>query len=230
MRKFYRKGTSRPEARVTWVKKNPGSPLPAAPILILSYARAGGAGVQNKTLYEFRIRAEGSGSHDDNPYNDKVVLMDEFHNLSPLMLKPEYKRYLEKFNFLKERLKSAQRATLVGLTATPVRDSERDVKPLMDVIRGPGPPRTHDEGFVSYFGASPPSLFPKVEPEGAPSHSLPNVVEVPLPFPMRAKYLTQKKTCTSRDFGTYLQTKKRTRLIYCLHRTATLQSTITGHV
>lgn len=189
MRKFYRKGTSRPEARVTWVKKNPGSPLPAAPILILSYARAGGAGVQNKTLYEFRIRAEGSGSHDDNPYNDKVVLMDEFHNLSPLMLKPEYKRYLEKFNFLKERLKSAQRATLVGLTATPVRDSERDVKPLMDVIRGPG---TCDEGFVSYFGASPPSLFPKVEPEGAPSHSLPHVVEVPLPFPMRAKYLTQK--------------------------------------
>jgi hypothetical protein len=44
------------------------------------------------------------------------------------------------------------------------------------------------EGFVSYFNASPITLFPEVHPNGTPTVALPNQVEVALSLPIRQKY------------------------------------------
>ena len=194
MRKFFKNGHPNMQYREKWLKDHEGVPLPAAPIVILSYARAGGESVLNRSLYEFRLKVKDRGGafkDGNNPYNDKIVLCDEVHNLT--MFKPELKRYKEKFKFLEGSLKAAKGLTLVGLTATPVKECPNDAKALLDVIKGDVSGRKFsNEGFVSYFGANPPSLFPKVEPEGAPSYSLPDLVYVPLTMPMRKRYLKKE--------------------------------------
>eukprot|EP00729_Bicosta_minor_P010995 gene10995-35625_t len=193
MRKFYRKGRASQEKRELWIQEHDGCPLPAAPILVLSYARAGGTTVENRRVFEFRIEVEGDAGDapSTNPYDDKVVLMDEAHNLT--MWKPDLERYRGKIERLAKWLKHSQRTVLVGLTATPVEKDPADVRGLLDVIKGKAAVnhKFNDEGFVSYFGASPPSLFPKVDPDGVPSYSIPEVIEVPLSLTMRAKYISK---------------------------------------
>jgi hypothetical protein len=192
MRKFYRKGKPNEMARKDWIKQHPGAPLPGGPIIVLSYARAGGAGVEKRSLYEFRI---GNYDERDNPYNNKVVLCDEVHNLT--MLKKEFERFRKQSVYLGKKLKTARNTVLVGLTATPVEEKPSDADGLLKVIKGPGKHDTN-EGFVSYFGASPKSLFPSVIPDGVPSYSLPESFEVPLTTEMRDKYIGKEKVVKSR--------------------------------
>lgn len=194
MRRFFQKGIPNEKRRAEWLKNHKGVPMPSAPIVVLSYARAGGRSVENRSLYEFRIQGKNRGGEfgdGGNPYNDKIVLCDEVHNLT--MPKPQFQRYSEKFKFLERHLKEAKGTSLFGLTATPVKEHPKDAKALLDVIKGDVSGRKLlDEGFVSYFGANPPSLFPKSEPIGMPSYSLPEAILVPMTLQMRKKYLTKK--------------------------------------
>ena len=110
---------------------------------------------------------------DGNPFSNKIILMDEVHNLvnpSDDILKDA--RRVEMLDRLKLMLRTATNSVLVGFTATPLvetDDGQWSYRPLLDIIKGDDNANASDEGFVSYFMAAPSPVFPKVIPDGVPA-------------------------------------------------------------
>ena len=104
------------------------------------------------------------------------MLLDEAHNLTTDT--PRYKSWLEKLEMLRESLGEAQNCTVVGLTATPIRNDPSEARPLLEAIKGTQ--GGNDEGCVSFFHSAPPAVFPTVLPLGVPQSGLPEVVRVRL--------------------------------------------------
>ena len=101
---------------------------------------------------------------DGNPFSNKIVLMDEFHNLvkpSPEIRKSPTRMMM--LDMLKEMLRTAKNSVLVGFTATPL-VGDNGAKELLDIIKGKGNEGLADEGFLSYFMGSPRPVFPTVVP------------------------------------------------------------------
>lgn len=148
----------------------------AAPLRAFRYTIAGGSQVissRGPSEPIFKIGYTGT-----NPYDNKIVLMDEFHNL----IKPdeETKKFQDKLDRLKAALYKAQNSVIVGLTATPIVDHVDDMINIMRLVKGEkykDAPTT--EGFVSYFQSLPNTVFPKVDPAN-PVQVLPTVTAIPL--------------------------------------------------
>ena len=153
--------------RTNYLRKDKRPDAPTAPLDVLEYTQAGGSKVR-----DFKSPAFNKSSHknlkgispkkwppkDGNPYDNKVVLMDEFHHI----VKPPYygKRQLPQ---LRKWLSTARNSTVVGFTATPQTDPTNRAE-LMSVVKGPGCEECNDEGFVSYFDSTPDSIYPRIEP------------------------------------------------------------------
>ena len=129
------------------------------------------------------------GKFDGNPFSNKIIIMDEVHNLinpSQEMTAPQ-RQAIENLRLM---LKTATNSVLVGLTATPLGqgdspdDEQKWDKELLDVIRGDINKDCESyEGFISYFMEEPPSspdeklVFPKLQvPETLPSEAKPGVL------------------------------------------------------
>ena len=69
---------------------------------------------------------------------------------------------------LRKLLREAKNSVVVGFTGTPLCDAASDdTKTLMGIIKGDGD--LCDEGFVSYYMATPSTVFPRIFPTGVPN-------------------------------------------------------------
>ena len=91
--------------------------------------------------------------------------MDEVHNLvrpSMEILRNE-KRCLM-LQRLRHLLRTAENSVIIGLTGTPLCDVPAESAALLNLIKGRHHQSLSDEGFVSYYMSTPPSVFPRVFP------------------------------------------------------------------
>jgi len=154
--------------RRTWVEgfqqKFPTEQLPAAPLRALRYTSAGGChsklgedGLPVSALFKIAFdRGEA------NVYSNKVVIMDEVHNL----VRAE-SAYEEQLRNLRQLLTSAKGTVLAGFTGTPILCEPSEGRQLLDIIKGSASPEG-DEGFISSFPIRPQPLFPQSLPAGIP--------------------------------------------------------------
>jgi len=172
------------KGKLTSGAKRAGGAL-RAPIRPMSYPVAGGTTVlgqnfdgkeepsgRNALFVKYKERTLKTGAttiesfwDTETPYNDMIVVCDEFHNL----LKPYkkmYEQYEDNLDGLRENLMRMKRSVLVGMTATPIRDDIKDAEDIMTLIRGneyKDVPKKHGmKGFVSYFNDLHPNIYPKV--------------------------------------------------------------------
>lgn len=99
-------------------------------------------------------------SFDKNPYNNKIIIMDEVHNI--IVPSAENKKYVNKLNRLNKRLKECENSIVLGFTATPFVNDISEGKDLMNMIRGTNTNPTN-EGFVSYFNSLPTTIYPVIK-------------------------------------------------------------------
>lgn len=145
-----------------------------APLRAFTYTQAGGATITHASGPRealFKI-----GYDPRNVYDNKIVLMDEFHNL--VKPAPAVQRYKSKLVKLAGLLKSCRNTVLVGLTATPIVDSPQDGRDLMAIVKGPGGSVKNDEGFISFFDSMPRTIYPEALP--CTTAHLGNIIEVPM--------------------------------------------------
>eukprot|EP00443_Scrippsiella_acuminata_P089357 CAMPEP_0115558448 /NCGR_PEP_ID=MMETSP0271-20121206/99438_1 /TAXON_ID=71861 /ORGANISM="Scrippsiella trochoidea, Strain CCMP3099" /LENGTH=1230 /DNA_ID=CAMNT_0002992453 /DNA_START=20 /DNA_END=3709 /DNA_ORIENTATION=- len=147
----------------------PNEPLPAAPLRALRYTSAGGRhtaireedGLPASALFKI-----GFSKDDPNVYSNKIVLMDEVHNLVRAQT-----LFGEQLLHLRQLLSTAKGAVLAGFTGTPILSEPQEGRQLLDIIKGAGAP-LGDAGFVSSFPMRPRSLFPRSFPQGIPDSVL----------------------------------------------------------
>jgi superfamily II DNA or RNA helicase len=134
----------------------------AAPLRAYRYSNAGGSGVFKHPPTDpiFKIKYDTKSK---NPYSNKLVLMDEVHNM--VHLSPDVKKYKDKIENLKKALYTAQNSVIVGFTATPVITDISEGHKLLEIIKGKRMKYASDEGFVSFFNDLPPSIYPTIIPE-----------------------------------------------------------------
>lgn len=158
MKRSFRGGKWMPKYREDWASAHPDVRLPAAPLRAYRYTIAGGATCalkEGKTAPAnplLKILFDGR-----NPYSNKVVLLDEIHNL----VRPT--KWKAQLQALRDMLMTAHHTALLGLTGTPIQNSAEDITRLLKVIKGPGSRKRCDEGFVSCFLSRPRWVFPSVE-------------------------------------------------------------------
>lgn len=164
-------GQMRRSFRVAFQKKHPGMPMPLAPLRAISYVSAGGsfsaitetagklpASALMKIGYE-----RGCG----NVYTNKVVVLDEAHNL--VRSQSQFDEQLRRLRFL---LVGAQNLVLAGFTGTPILNEATEGRQLLDIIKGQEQICSSDEGFLSSFQARPMKLFASSMPRGIPDKLL----------------------------------------------------------
>ncbi|CAE8584375.1 unnamed protein product [Polarella glacialis] len=157
-------GRVRRSLRQAFHRKNPGELMPAAPLRALGYTSAGGSfaslsanGTPNSSIMKIGY-LKGTG----NVYCNKVVLMDEAHNL--VRSQTQYADQLQK---LRRLLFEARNLVLAGFTGTPILSEPSEGRQLLDIIKGVAAPEG-DEGFLSSFPMRPQPLFPVSLPRGLP--------------------------------------------------------------
>ncbi|CAK9040704.1 Nucleoside triphosphatase I (NPH-I) (Nucleoside triphosphate phosphohydrolase I) (NPH I), partial [Durusdinium trenchii] len=106
--------------------------------------------------------ATGSG----NVYCNKIVLMDEAHNLVRSQT-----QYADQLQRLRRLLYEAEKLVLAGFTGTPILSEPNEGRQLLDIIKGVKAP-SGDEGFLSSFPMRPQPLFPVSLPRGLPDGAL----------------------------------------------------------
>ena len=122
----------------------------ASPLRALTYRVAGGSTVLNGRPKRplFKIGYNGK-----NAYSNKIVMMDEFHNIRT--------NSDAKLKALRKALYTAKNTILLGATATPIQTSTSDLDELLKVIKGSTDVNKNDEGFLSYYYQSPFPAYPK---------------------------------------------------------------------
>ncbi|CAK0870720.1 unnamed protein product, partial [Prorocentrum cordatum] len=148
-------------------KRFPNDELPGGPLRALRYSSAGGRHTQLREGWPISALLKVAFDHDGkNVYSNKIVLMDEVHNLVRAQT-----QYLEQLTNLRELLAGARGMVLAGFTGTPILNEATEGRQLLDVIKGKlAPPG--DEGFLSSFPFRPKELFPVSLPHGIPDATL----------------------------------------------------------
>ena len=140
--------------------KNAGAPgFLSAPLRAFTYSIAGGKSVLGNGRPRkpiFTRMYDGK-----NPYSNKIILMDEVHNL----IKPQVRTQIQRINIKKlgTRIKSCTNSVVVGMTATPIVDGPEDGKSLLSIIKG-AKAASNSEGYVSYFNSMPKTTYPTIIP------------------------------------------------------------------
>ena len=138
--------------------------LPAAPLRIYRFTSAGGRAAEicpdsgQPRGCVFKVGFTGG-----NPYDGKVVLMDEGHHL----VRPS-SLYETQLSNLRKLVRSAQHSVFVCLTGS-MADSASDAGDLLKVVKGSGNEGLTDEGFLSSHcrrGASFPTQRPAACADG----------------------------------------------------------------
>mmetsp|Transcript_43377 Transcript_43377/g.114246 ORF Transcript_43377/g.114246 Transcript_43377/m.114246 type:complete len:929 (+) Transcript_43377:3-2789(+) len=142
----------------------PDEPLPAAPLRALRYTSAGGRHtmIREDGLPVSALFKIGFSKEDANVYSNKIVLMDEVHNLVRSQT-----QFGEQLKHLRSLLFGARGAVLAGFTGTPILSEPQEGRQLLDIIKGVDAP-LGDSGFISSFPMRPRSLFPQSLPRGIP--------------------------------------------------------------
>mmetsp|Transcript_29295 Transcript_29295/g.68177 ORF Transcript_29295/g.68177 Transcript_29295/m.68177 type:complete len:1214 (-) Transcript_29295:63-3704(-) len=154
--------------RLKWAQafreKFPDEAIPAAPLRALRYTSAGGRHtvIQDDGLPRSALFKIGFQKRDGNVYSNKIVIMDEVHNLVRTQTV-----YGEQLQTLRRLLYNAQGAVLAGFTGTPILSKPEEGHQLLRVIKGAKAPACN-EGYISSFPFRPRSLFPKAIPCGVP--------------------------------------------------------------
>ena len=95
--------------------------------------------------------------------------MDEVHNLvrpsDEILSNP---KRLNMIKQLREMLRRAENSVIIGFTGTPLCDAPEQRDALKNIIKGREAANLSDEGFVSFYMATAPSVFPRVWPVGVP--------------------------------------------------------------
>jgi hypothetical protein len=138
--------------------------MPLAPLRAISYTSAGGA---FSVIDEFdqpvsAFMKVGYEAHSGNVYTNKVVLLDEAHNLVRTQT-----RYGDQLQRLRDLLQGARRLVLAGFTGTPILEDPAEGRLMLDLIKCSEASRG-DEGYISSFQARPRPQFPEVLPHGLP--------------------------------------------------------------
>ena len=137
----------------------------SSPIRPLSYSICGGRQVFPKgggkpEMPIFKIGWDGR-----NPFDNKIILMDEVHNL----IRPPAgtdKRLATRLERMRNALFNATGSVIIGLTATPFVKDVEDGKALLKMIRGREYQNAPtNEGFISYFNSLPTAIYPQMVPE-----------------------------------------------------------------
>merc|ERR1740117_2121173 len=148
-------GQLRRSMRDAFVRRFPGETLPGAPLRALRYTSAGGRHTELKDGYPvsalLKIRFDQT---DTNVYSNKIVIMDEVHNLVRVQT-----QFGEQLSRLRGFLLTARGGLLAGFTGTPILSEPQEGKQLLDIVKGPGQ-TSCDEGFISSFPMRPQPLFP----------------------------------------------------------------------
>lgn len=149
----------------------------AAPLRAFSYRQIGGAAVKAMAWFQPGPGCPSTG-RGPNLWCDKVVVMDEAHNL----LKPSVEKFknpisVANLEHAREQLRHAVRTVLVLFTATPMVDDVNDANELLKIVKGAGREHLNDEGFISAFYGAPESSYPSVDPN---ERDLPRVEQVVL--------------------------------------------------
>ena len=148
----------------------------AAPLRAFSYRQIGGAALQAMSWFRPRAGCPQT-SRGANLWCDKVVVMDEAHNL----IKPnedKFKNPISAANLhhAREALARATRTVMVLFTATPMVDSLNDIDALMAIVKGAErDPGRRGLRLGVLRGAW--SAYPKVTPD---ERALPRVISVEL--------------------------------------------------
>ena len=166
--------------------------MPSSPLRAFSYTQAGGrtacgdkvnalfkcpAGYNgNYATKKAELRGvDSSGepfgypgySNDGNPFSNKIVLMDEVHNLvRPSQQILRNPKRMEMLRRLRHMLRTATNSVIIGLTGTPLCDNPEETAALKMIIKGRGN-NTPCDGVVSFYDSTPASVFPQVLPAGA---------------------------------------------------------------
>eukprot|EP00931_Biecheleriopsis_adriatica_P017681 TRINITY_DN1258_c0_g2_i1.p1 TRINITY_DN1258_c0_g2~~TRINITY_DN1258_c0_g2_i1.p1 ORF type:complete len:1809 (-),score=529.86 TRINITY_DN1258_c0_g2_i1:7-5433(-) len=164
MKGMFWMGRVRKSLRAAFHRKHPGERMPAAPLRALGYTSAGGSfaaiGLSGKPMSSIMKIGYAPGSL--NVYCNKIVLMDEAHNLVRSQT-----QYAEQLQRLRRLLFEARNLALAGFTGTPILSEPSEGRQLLDIIKGSLAPQG-DEGFLSSFPMRPQPLFPVSLPRGLP--------------------------------------------------------------
>ena len=128
-----------------------------SPLRAFTYSQAGGSTINKARGPDNPIFKIGYES--GNAYSNKIVIMDEFHNI--IKPAPHLLKYKNKLNLLQTKLKTCTNSVVVGFTATPIVDNVEDGNALIQIIKGSN--TGNEEGFISYFNHTPRSLYPATE-------------------------------------------------------------------
>ena len=164
------------KGRRLYRKRRPGE-LPSPLRCFATFETAGGAAAaKGQSIF---ARVDHQTDRGANPYSQRVVICDEFHNL----FEPkDPHRCEEQREHLRQWLTTAENTVLVGATATPfvhLSTAEATSNHVLQVLKGRDG-GSNDEGYVVYYNALPPSRFPRrLGDEGSPSMPL-TVKPVPL--------------------------------------------------
>ena len=98
---------------------------------------------------------------------------------------------------LRQLLRTAENAVIIGLTGTPLCDVPLEASALQTLIKGRQNVDALDEGFLSYYMDAPPSVFPAVRPAGVPralpATTLRHVLEEPASAAVRYCSICRKR-------------------------------------
>mmetsp|Transcript_127927 Transcript_127927/g.232883 ORF Transcript_127927/g.232883 Transcript_127927/m.232883 type:complete len:1127 (+) Transcript_127927:69-3449(+) len=188
-------GVMRKSFRKAFRKKHPGEPMPLAPLRAISYASAGGSfsAILEDDQPCSALMKVGYLPKSKNVYSNKLVLLDEVHNLVRTQT-----QYAEQLGRLRDLLVNADQLVLVGFTGTPILDEPTEGRWLLDIIKGSISP-SGDEGFLSSFQTRSRQLFAEALPRGLPD----GILTVP-----RVRELVQKVELCGEALRAY-QTKRR---------------------
>eukprot|EP00927_Polykrikos_kofoidii_P085505 TRINITY_DN9322_c0_g1_i2.p1 TRINITY_DN9322_c0_g1~~TRINITY_DN9322_c0_g1_i2.p1 ORF type:complete len:1659 (+),score=336.30 TRINITY_DN9322_c0_g1_i2:46-5022(+) len=142
-------------------KEHKGMPVPRAPLRAFRYTTAGGSACElgQDGWPRSPVLKAGFDKIELNPYSQKVIIMDEAHNL----VRPST-QFEEQLGRLRLHLYGARGSVLAGFTGTPVGNDAEEGRQLLDVIKGQAAQLCCDEGFVSSFHARANADFPREIP------------------------------------------------------------------
>eukprot|EP00930_Biecheleria_cincta_P023626 TRINITY_DN17040_c0_g1_i2.p1 TRINITY_DN17040_c0_g1~~TRINITY_DN17040_c0_g1_i2.p1 ORF type:complete len:1109 (+),score=221.83 TRINITY_DN17040_c0_g1_i2:50-3376(+) len=170
MKGWFFMGEMRRSRRDAFESRFPEEAIPGAPLRALRYTSAGGRhaelrddGLPVSALLKVAFDRATAGG---NAYSNKVVIMDEVHNL--VRVQTQYGEQLERLRAL---LSGARGTVLAGFTGTPILNEAAEGRQLLDIIKGKSAPQC-DDGFLSSFHLRPAGLFPSSLPRGIPDSVL----------------------------------------------------------
>jgi len=150
---------------------------------INSVAGALSFGKSKDAIFKYNKSSEDAASWDDT-----IVVVDEAHNL-----KRSHAIDVVRMAKLRDAFTKQRNSDLFLFTATPADESVEDLGELLDVVKGINANEKSDEGFFSYYGATPNNVFPSKKPVDF-EKQLPRILYVELQGLSRTKYIEKMKS------------------------------------